>query len=429
MMLAVGPALSRWGRFSLLLVAGNMHAQNPPPEELALPFGDFDGQIGFSTPTTSPMRISLAHELGVTKQSPAGLIKNRSSLRFEYSRTFDERLFVQFDGKATAFFGSDHRRRVESNDVTVSQAYLQTSFGQTSVRAGIMTLPWGESILAPITDEISPRDNRELFNFNLDELRIGQQIVALDHYLPGSQLGAFVVLNPRFNKSPADGSAYFFDPFVYRQDREGADGVEYGLSWKRSYSSADFTLMAANLIDNEYARLLHPDGTVSLLAERIALTGASFTRAFSNLVLRGEVAVKNGKPFNTTDMQIERKRTVEAYVGIDYRHSPSLTFATEWINQHIAGWDQEILGVARNRQTVMLSAEKLLKNDDISVTLQHFHSRPYPSNLTMLLTSWRVNDRWTLNLNLAVPSARNANAMLWNVRDQKQALFKVQYQF
>ena len=38
----------------------------------------------------------------------------------------------------------------------VTQAYLQSSFGKTSFRAGIQTLPWGESMLAPITDSFRP---------------------------------------------------------------------------------------------------------------------------------------------------------------------------------------------------------------------------------------------------------------------------------
>src|SRR5690606_8538184 len=122
-------------------------------------------------------------------------------------------------------------------------------------------------------------------------------------------------------------------------------------------------------------------------------------------------------------------RTFDTYLGVDYRYSSTLTFSAEVLNQHIFDWTPDMAGVARNRQTYMVSVEKLLMNDDLSISLQHFQYRPHASSLTTLMTSWTVNDNLTLSLNLSIPSTNDPQASLWNVRDQKQAMFKVLYQF
>lgn len=380
-------------------------------------------------PGQSPMRVSAAYEYGYKTQHPARTFKNRASLRLEYGKTFNGRFSAQFDAKANLFLGHDHRRANDDHDVMVSQAFLQTSIGSTSVRAGIQTVAWGESLVAPITDEISPRDNRELFNFNLEEVRVGQPMLVVDHFTGTQRWHAFVVPDPSFSKSPARGSIYFFDPFTYKPGVGGDGGPEYGASWKKSYDNADVTLMAASLIDNDYARRMEIDGEVSRLRQRYTLTGMTFTRAMGSIVLRGEAAVKFGKPFNDAALQIVRKRTIETYLGLDYQPTATLSFATELLNQHVSDWEPGMPGVARNRQTVMVSAQKNFWNDDLSISLQNFRFWPHPSNLTMLLATWTVNDNVTLSLNIAAPTTRHGDGSLWAVRDQKQTLFKIQWQF
>jgi hypothetical protein len=398
-----------------------------PPAEVE--FETFEEVSDVEAPEESPLRVSAAYEFAYKTQGPKRTIKNRASLRLEYARTYNDHLSAQFDAKLNAFMGNDHRRLADDHDLMVTQAYLQSSFGQTSVRVGIQTLPWGESLLAPITDEISPRDNRELFNFNLEELRIGQPMATVDRYDGNTRWSAFVVPKAEFNKTPEDGTLYDFDPLTYRRGSVGDSGVEYGFSWKRNYERSDIMLMAASLVDNDYVRRRVDAVTTLRVRERFTLTGMSFTRALGNFVLRGEAAVKFDKPFNDQTLQIVRKRTIETYLGLDYRATPTLSLSAEALNQHISDWDETLLGFPRNRQTGMLSVQKNFMNDDVSITLQAFGFWPNASTLTMLLASWTVNDNITLSLNVAAPSTNSRQGSLWAVRDQKQTLFKVQWQF
>lgn len=409
--------------------AADITGDLPIDEPMQIESHEVEEISGLEAQAESPLRFSVAYEYGYKVQRPERTIKNRASLRLEYGRTLSDSFSVQFDAKANVFLGNDQRRAADNRDIMVTQAYLQSSFGKTSFRAGIQTLPWGESMLAPITDEISPRDNRELFNFNLEELRIGQPMLVVDRYTDSTRWSGFVVPQASFNKLPEDGTLYDLDPLSYRRGSVGEGGPEYGVSWKKNYDRADITLMAASLVDNDYARRLDGDGLATRVRERFTLTGMSFSRAMGNFVLRGEAAVKFGKPFNDQALQIVLKRTIETYVGLDYRPTPTMSMSAEVLNQQVFDWETDILGVPKNRQTGMLSLQKNLMNDDLSITLQAFGFWPNASTLSMLLTSWKVNDNLALSMNVAVPSTNSRQGSLWTVRDQKQALFKIQWQF
>lgn len=411
----------------LVAFSGLAHAQTAAPtdsQRIQLVADEEDGAAD-----VSPLRVTIAQEAGRKLASPDRVIKNRSSLQVEYSKYLLENLFVEFNGKANVFLGQDHRRPVEHSSTVVPQAYVQTSFGQTSIKAGIQTLPWGESVLAPVTDEISPRDNRELFNFNLEELRIGQAMVVVDQFSPVGRWSAFYTPRASFNKNPERGSAYFFDPFNYRDTIEDESRSEYGGSWRMNFGSADLTLMAASLLENDYAVRLVGMGLATREWHRFSMAGVVVNYGLNDFVLRGEAAFKSSKAYNNAALQIVEKNAVDAYVAVDYRRSSSLTFSVEAVNQHIAGWDSSIAGLPRNRQSLLLSMTKLLMNDDLSINVLHVQNRPNPSHVTVLTSSLKWDDHLTLGLNAVYPHTKNVKSGLWNIRDQKQIGFKVQYQF
>jgi Protein of unknown function (DUF1302) len=395
-----------------------------PPDKAA------SGQIfGGAESAESPMRITLAQEFTYKVEEPVRTIKNRSSIRMEYSKYFLENFFLQFDGKATGFWGFDHRLEAEGTDTSIPQAYVQTSLGKTSIKAGIQTLAWGESLAAPITDVVSPRDNRELFNFNLDELRIGQTMVVVDQYSESGRWTFFLTPHPYFNKNPAKGDIYYFLPFDIGGQIEGDKGVEYGASWRVAFASADITFMAASLIDNNYALRMDASGLVTRVRERFSLAGMVFNYAMKEVVVRGEMAMKSPQPYNNAALQIVKKDELDAYLAVEYAPSSTLNLSLAGTILHVIGWDNQITSVPRNRRSFVLSVTKLLMHDDLSINVLNFYNRPYSSNLTILTASYKWSDNLTLGFNVVYPYTNNERSVLWNVRDQKQIGVSVQYQF
>ncbi len=412
------------------------------PGALDMTFGKGDAPVAdgsepqpfWQSELLRPTRVTLAHELSYKTADPQRLLKDRASLRVEYAKPVLEHCFVQLDAKQTVFLGKDHRRDPEGSDGRVSQAYLQTSFDRTSVSVGIQTVAWGESILAPITDEVSPRDNRELFNFNLEELRVGQPMVGIDQYLDIGRISAFYTPRPAFNRNPEKGSAYHFEPLggsvpTVRSDDSRVADPEYGVNWRGSFGKADVSVMAARLTDNDFALHLDEAGRLVQEKQRFSLAGMTLSYTAGQFLVKTEVGWKSPKAFNDAQMQIVRKSELDAYLGVEYRHSSTLSVGLEGVNQHIVGWGDSIQGVPRNRQSLLFTATKLLMNDDLNIGLMVFLNRPYASSLTMLTTTFKWNDNLTFSLNAAYPSTSSPSSGLWNVRDQKQLAFKVQYQF
>jgi hypothetical protein len=400
--------------------------------DFALPESAVPSGIGASRSsdrTDSLMRATFAYANSYNTR-PDYEVQNRASLQLEYSRYFLDNFFVQFNGKETKFLAGDHRHAVQGTDTLIPQAFIQGSFGKTSVRAGIQTLPWGESILAPITDEISPRDNRELFNFNLEELRLGQPMVTVDQYSGFGRWSLFFVPTPSFNKIPAQGTLYYVPvPFTYRSQIEGDRGGEYGASWKKTFASADITFMAASLINNDYALRRDDSGLVTRVKQRFSLAGLSFNYAIKQFVIRGEMAYKSPEDYNDAALRIVRRDEVDTYLGVEYNSSSTLKVGLEAVEQHIEHWDDAIQSAPRDRQSLLLTITKLMWHDDLSINILNFYNKPYSTNLVMLMSSLKLNDSMTLGLNVTVPYTRDTRSGLWYVRDQRQVAFKVQFQF
>ena len=106
-----------------------------------------------------------------------------------------------------------------------------------------------------------------------------------------------------------------------------------------------------------------------------------------------------------------------------------VAFGTELINQHISGWTPALQGLTKNRQSLLLTMTKQLMNDDLTVTVQHFHNTPYRSDLSIVQTSFKWDDHVTLGMNVVYPHANDQRSGLFLLRDEKQIAFKFQYQF
>lgn len=391
----------------------------------------------FSSFFREPVRFTLKHEVSYKAEDPAGIINNRSSFRLEYSKFFLNYFYLQFDSKINAFWSNDHRSEAEDEKVlfepSFREAFLQTSFGDTSIKAGVQILIWGESDGGAITDVISPRNYSELFSISLEESRIGQLMVTIDQFSPIGDWSLFFVPDPDFNEYPEKGTEYYFDPFndslEYRDEKPDKDPFEYGMRWKKTFGKSDISLMAASLIDNDYANRL--DGyTIIKVKKRYALAGMTFNYAIGNFLFKGEAGYKAPKAFNNASFQIVEKDIVDSSLGLEYAPGGgSLTLTLEAINNHVINWSDEILGVPKASNSVIIGASDKFLKDDLSINWMTIYCKPYTSYLHTLSISYLWNDNITFYFDAYYPDAYDDRSGYWIYRDQKQIVFKTQYQF
>ncbi|MBL6449554.1 hypothetical protein JMN32_24795 [Fulvivirga sp. 29W222] len=459
-----------FGIITLLIIASPVYGQMPVESD-TLDYEDFDtSELEFSVSEDpifggspdelvveekesffnsyifDPMRFGLKYEMAYKVTKPDRVMNNRLSYRLEYSRSFFDHFSLQVDTKIFTFLKDDHRARDieywindDANEAEFSfggrtrEAFVQASFGKTSIRAGIQTLVWGESDFAIVTNEVSRLDYREPLSLSIDELRIGQPIVTVDHYSQSGDWSAFFTPDPKFNEHPKEGTGYYYEPFngtvTYQAEPDDESHFEYGLRWKKTFGKSDVSIMAASLINNEYAlRMANPE-LITRKKHRFHMAGVTFNRAISNVLLKGEVAVKAPKAYNDASFQIVEKNALDASLGVDYYMNNSFTVSVEAVNYHIMDWSERIQGQPRNNYMLLVALSKELMKEDLSINLASMYNGPYTTFFNILSTSYNWNDRTTLYFDMLMPFTDDPSSGLYIYRTQKQAVLKIQYQF
>ncbi len=391
----------------------------------------------FRSYIVEPARVTLKHAVSYKVEKPNRVRNNRSSVRLEYSKFFLNNFFLQFDSRINAYWMNDHRLR-KSDDVVqfksgLREAYLQVSFGKTSLKTGYQILIWGESDGGVITDVISPRDYSELFFISLEESRIGQPMFTLDQYTSIGDWCVFFIPFPAYNEYPEVGTKYYYDAFngnvEYQYETRDKNSVEYGMRWKKTFGKSDICLMTASLMNNEYTYEMKSSDLVTKNKMRYYLVGMTSNYAWGSLLFKGEIGIKSHRAYNNSVLQIVKKNSVDASVGFDYSPGRNFVVNFETVNNRILKWSKNIQSAPKNLYSVILVLNDKFINDNLNVSLMTTYSEPYTSVLSILTTSYKWNDHLILELDGYYPYTNNSKSNYWLFKDEKQIAFKIQYQF
>lgn len=396
-----------------------------------------------SDTATKALRFTASHEASLGGAA-RGIVNNRSWFRVEYSKFFLDSFFVQVDSKLNAYWAKDHRALAKDKRVLAEtntpEAFLQYSAagGRTSVKAGVQRLIWGESEAGAITDEVSPRNLSELFFVPLEESRIGQFMVNLDHFSKLGDWSFFFVPRPKFNKYPKVGTAYHIDPFNgladLHDDPASKKHGEYGMRWKRTFGQSDVSLMAASLIDNDY--VLRADAvsatgrqSISRLKKRFTLTGATFNHAAGKFLFKGEIGLKSPKWFNDSALQIVSKDVIDSSLGVTYSLGQSNTLGVELVNSHVRKWGEHIASIQKNTRSLVLNTNFFFLNDTLSVNWLTLYSQPFSAYQSSIRASYKWRDDTTFSVDAHLLDVPDRRSPLHGYRDRDQIVFRLQHQF
>jgi hypothetical protein len=401
-----------------------------------------DTQASFLSSLFYGARFTLKHEVFYKVKEPTGIMSNRSSVRLEVARPIGRHFFLQLDTKETFFWENDHRAEAVNKKVTTEpftrEAFLQASFVDTSIKAGIQILIWGESEGGAITDVISPRDYSEAFFISLEESRIGQPMVLLDQFTSVGDFSVFFVPDADFNEYPEKNTAYeynlFGDSTPYRTQTSGGSKHEFGGRWKKTFGQSDVAVMAASLIENDYAYRADgsaDDGETIITREekRFTMAGATFNHVRGSFLYKGEVGIKWPRHFNNSDLQIEKRDVLDTAIGMDYSPGGAYTLSLELVNRHIMDWEEGLTGVRKNANSVVLVWDKNFLNETLSVNWMSIYTTPDQGFVHTLRTAYEWNDYLTLKFEAFYPDISDSGNSYWIYRDQKQVALKFQIQF
>ena len=391
-------------------------------------------------------RIGLSYEFAM--RYPDIVRKNRLGLWMDYSKLLFGNTSLIVDAKAFMFLPHDHRDRRSIfwlNDDSVNlrssfgarvrDAYLQTSFNNTSIKVGVQTLSWGESDFATITDEISPMDYREPLNLNVDELRIGQLMLTINQYTSFGNLTGFFVPFPLFNQYPKKGTDFYYDPYngiasiSYQLEKQEGVFFEAGARWKKTFGKSDISFMAASLINNDYALRRWGYNITYQSKLRYSMAGVTFNRAINNFLVKGEFAFKGPKAYADRDQQVVKKNNLDASIGVDYSANSTLTMSLEAINYHIIDFDNTVKNVASDNHMLLFILTKLFMHNELSFNWVSMYSGPDPAFFQLFSTTYNWTDRLSLSMDIVLPFTEDEESSFYTFRREKQASFKILYRF
>lgn len=388
-----------------------------------------------------PARFTIMHGLSYKTEAPQKTINNRSSLRLEYAKLFSNTFFVQLDTKVNAYWGNDHRSKDEDLrlEPNTREAFLQMSFGRTSLKLGRQIMIWGESDGGAITDVISPRDYSELFFIPLEESRIGQSMLVIDQFTDNGEWSLFYIPDPEFSQYPEEGTGYYYDPFgdqaEFLSQSSSQSEAEYGLRWKKTFGKSDVALMTASLLENDEAYRLDgfsPTSGKMLFTrtrQRFSMVGLAFNYVSGNFLYKGEIARKTPRSFNDDTFQIIEKEVRDSAIGLEYAPGSTYTLSLEMVNSHVVDWEDEIQNRPEDTNSMVVVLSRNFLNEDLTVNWMSSYSAPHETVFHSLRTSFTLNDNISIEFDGFYPDIRSENSESWIYRDQKQIAFRALVQF
>ncbi len=392
-------------------------------------------------------QFTYTREQSYSDLNPQGIELDRTTLRVQWGRSLGSHFFIKYDGKSLLYFFSDlqaeNARRSQLHRHKTREFYLRTNWGKTSIDLGKQIVIWGESGLSSVTDELSPRSLEDSIYTSRDQRRVGQDLIKIEHFSGIGQLSMVVIPHPAVDIG--------FVPVNVDENL----GTEFAMRWKNSFWKGDFSVIAADLIDNQPVNAWRDDGSGrSVVPEyhRFQMLGATAKLGLGAFSPSLEAVYKKGVSFSAVsqffpqmsgtnignssedymgypinDRGYTNKDTFEAAMSLNYsldeRQSMFLGFST----RHIIGGVADIDETRSDRNNLNLSYSGKYLRELISLSYNFRYQFEDEISLHLLRNSYSLTDNLFVNMNLYM--LKTANAELSSRFDQSSLLLGMEYSF
>jgi len=268
---------------------------------------------------------------------------------------------------------------VYEQEFELRDTYIEGSFSSgLSVKTGRQVLAWGQSDSSQINDMANPRDNREMGMVDIEDARIPVAATKLAWVNDGLELDLVALHEFRPNKTPGAGSEFDLlgslrsqgvvvnpddqptgqDGFMVRlyQSYNGGDAVVY---YADTYSDGFYLdLSSVAMVGGKPALSMTPR------YKKVKSVGLSGNKVFGGLLLKGELAQKQGMVYGRNDLatqvggllqqgvfpgavsgqviSFEEKDVTQVMAGVEYMGFVDLTLTMEVTYEKINDWQDTL---------------------------------------------------------------------------------------
>ena len=279
-----------------------------------------------------------------------GITRNRPY--FLYTTTYrPESNEVPLTSYGASFRAWDDFAEHEKN-FEIRALYLDKTADTWSLKVGFQEVSWGETFGLYILDIVNPRDLTDPFFNDLCWIRLPVFAMNAQYFQEPWNCQLILTPIPRNNWLPEKGSPWdvfpeIFDrssllgPHKFSVGRWGQD-AEYGGKIEYLFESGiDLTAYYFRHWNRYPVYRAGFDGTHSYLKpvlRRIQTLGASFSKAYEEIVLRGDSAVSFRTPWQEPAFGLYRKTNLwRTILGLDYTNDNGMTAGFQY---HFDLWNQ-----------------------------------------------------------------------------------------
>ena len=412
-------------------------------------FETFDGEETFQeeipTEIENPffpkdLTLTLAHDFSWAVQAPdSGVVTNRSSLRWEFDRSFGDGFFVKFDAGTSLYLQNDHVADADGKSAVVDgkirEFYIQAGFDKWVIRAGKQVVVWGETDGDVINDVVSPRDLSEFVFMDLEDARLGQYMVSMDYYSKLGDFFCFFTLDPGFNDAPPRGTRYFREKYssvVMRDDPRFFQG-EIGVKWKNIYDKFEISLMTASLLGNDRVIVGNDKETWRGVYGRYNFYGIGASYTIGGFLLKMDAAFKKDFLFQSMEKFFqyspEQGNVWDTAFGMEYDANGRYMINIELVNRYIVDYTSEFYGVERNNTGLYFQYNKSFFHDTLTIEYVCYSEVRTQNAFHKIGFDYDFSDDIEFSMEYVFFQAPHGDSFLWNHRNEDRIGLEVKFYY
>ena len=383
----------------------------------------------------SPTNDNLDHP----REKP-GLDQLRTDLYAELADELTENWKLRISSKAEINYlrwrDNSAQYKVDETRFFLRDAFIDASFSNGHwLRLGNQVFAWGESESLSISDVLSPVDQREFGQAELQDIR--EPIPALMYSFPGltGKLTGVVTYKAGANRYANTRSIFY--PYVALngsgidiQRQDPSNEWEVAIKYDKPFNGGDFSLLVAELNDNDFVFDGLDNNSLALSQARNTVVSALINRVVDAWLLKAEIGYYQNQAYNI-GFEHDHTDQTRAMVGAVYSGWVNWRMSFE-INALSDTREQDRANSTDDQQTEAVGYTLHLQQSALNERVdQHFWLIALP-NENGQVYRWDLNydwsDRWAFSANLVLYEGEE-NSLLYPYRGNDTLNFSAKYNF
>lgn len=244
----------------------------------------------------------------------------------------------------------------ELSKIGFREIFLEYTADNWGFKAGRQIIIWGKADGLRITDVISPMDLSEFLAQDYDDIRMPVTALVVSKFSTNWVFDFVVVPAFQAYKLPGTDNPWGFDfgeNIIMENAIEPAvkwSNIEFGGKLSFYLSGVDFDISALKTWNKSpvYSYYLDESSNFHMRPEhhRMGFVGFGFSKALSQIIIRGESAFYLGKEFSPAfenyEVGVQKKNSINYLLGIDWYPGNEWTITGQFSDEYILDYSESI---------------------------------------------------------------------------------------